>query len=793
MLNDKYDALNTSSVPMQFVKPSILAKTLKKSSYTGNSNIPIPHNFSTQFFKSRDLARAPKKAPQNSIKGLVSSNVSNELAISQSISSKTSISNQISTTNEFKFNIQHQSMSHSTPCMPTGTRKITQNSSVKFREACKNLNSQPKQSRFLEVLESPPDQLLHPRKHQNLNYSTNSTSELVKTDFKSLNVKSSFETASVLQNSSSFQNLSSKNTIKPPTRSNLKQSHLPNNRSHVLASITPRPTPRTNKNVEAAKQLDTLALQNQHQTQIESNSKEIEFLKKFKMLTFFFWDLPPETIKKFQKLAESFGAKTISKFSLNETSHLVTDYTLYEHSTVGNRLRKFKEAGGKIWTSEKYLSIATQVKKCFDSRKSLNEIVVEEKLLGLSTSSKSETHSASNYHIFTGHFLLVEENSAAFRPIMAEEYSAEKPYPMFWIKNPIGHCGFVEYIASDKENECKQVTKIMPKKHGPDRTGAILHQATNSNASGIISGSIAALKTQEIVKSTKVEKLEQRVLHIQTKSIIKRKFVRTKSQRATGKAFYKKTGFCENCNVVYDEFIVHVKSDIHRQFAQDDSKFKNIDIIMDTLQRQPILGSNLNQDYTYCIAEWEYPQRQNRKRTNSFCKFLATSLDEEFPAIQFSKKRVREEITSDKNEGPRLFMRDHLSSPSEQLQVTEKSTTEENNKSNILALLAQNVSVGENCLSKNFEYNNDKLMDDFFTESNQYVQQYFAVETIDMSDETFEGGDYTYFASMDEHMYADHGVRQKYFEHPESSPGNENISNDVPSNNSNQFRAPCIS
>ncbi|KAJ1558415.1 hypothetical protein HK096_001081 [Nowakowskiella sp. JEL0078] len=778
------NAANTSgNFSTQFVKSGILAKAHRKSFEADFLNIPnssqsaksrglvraqskapentlkeqFSNNFSTKFVTPRESAFPQKKSSDNTLNKQISSNVSNkfmrtrELAMAQRKASESTFSNQLSKSNDFKFNTQRQPSNHSTS-LPSDTRKIlldplVQNPTIKFRASPKNLISQRNQSRNPESSETPQDQVLFPPKRHTLDFRSNLTNDPAKNSFIAPNI-APIETASVIRNSSI---LPSKNILIPPTRSNLKHGQT-SNKLHALASITPR----TGINLEVAKQLDSQALQNQNQTQIDSNVKQMEFLRKFKMLTFFFWDLPPETIRRFQKLAETFGAKTIPKLSLSETTHLVTDYSLdnvlrsdgEELTTVNNRLRKFKESGGKIWTSEKFLSIAAQVKKCIDSRKSLNEIVAEEKLLGLSTSSKPETQAPSNYHLFTGHYLLVEESSAAFRPILAEEFSAEKPYPMFWIKNPVGHCGFVEYVASEKENDRAQVAKIKIKQPEQVRPSAILRQAINSNASGLISGSIAALRAQEIAKTAKLEKIEQRALHIQTKRSIKRKFFRTKPQKATGKAFYKKSGFCENCNVVYDEFIVHVKSEIHKQFAQDNSKFKDLDIIINTLERKQTLESNSSQDCTYSIAEWEYPKRQNRKRTNSFCRNSATSLDEEFPAIQLPKKREREETnTNHHNKGISQFIGDDISlhlepqTPFNQELETEKIKKDESNISNIYEMQVQDESPDETDLSKIFdEYNNDKPVGETYTKQNQSEEQFedFAVEEWTEADEDKE-------------------------------------------------------
>lgn len=61
-----------------------------------------------------------------------------------------------------------------------------------------------------------------------------------------------------------------------------------------------------------------------------------------------------------------------------------------------------------------------------------------------------------------------------------------------------------------------------------------------------------------------------------------------------------KPGYCENCRVKYDNFDDHVNSNRHKKFALEDSNFKDIDRLIDTLNDSKSFGLITSDgDYSY--------------------------------------------------------------------------------------------------------------------------------------------------------------------------------------------------
>lgn len=51
-----------------------------------------------------------------------------------------------------------------------------------------------------------------------------------------------------------------------------------------------------------------------------------------------------------------------------------------------------------------------------------------------------------------------------------------------------------------------------------------------------------------------------------------------------------KPGYCENCRIKYDHFDDHIKTSRHRRFALDDTNFKEIDNLINTLNENKVFG-----------------------------------------------------------------------------------------------------------------------------------------------------------------------------------------------------------
>lgn len=231
--------------------------------------------------------------------------------------------------------------------------------------------------------------------------------------------------------------------------------------------------------------------------------------------------------------------------------------------------------------------------------KPLKEILRDEQIFGPSTSRDRGIKSKVS---FKGNFILIEENSGKYKPVVVKEFEKES-WPTLQFTNPIGKCAFIKeskkllsedenHDADEIRNEFKSYRQRLvemlqdklinvPAIQGDEKFLHLnspplkdflefadyaeeklnLYQKLkvnrttvfqNSAASGLVSGSVAAqaLKRDMSIDS-RVAYLGTRVVSLVKEPKIKNEVI---ERIVPGKSFYNRPGYCENCNVKYNRF-----------------------------------------------------------------------------------------------------------------------------------------------------------------------------------------------------------------------------------------------
>ncbi|KAI8804017.1 hypothetical protein BJ742DRAFT_826855 [Cladochytrium replicatum] len=378
-----------------------------------------------------------------------------------------------------------------------------------------------------------------------------------------------------------------------------------------------------------------------------------QYLEKFKTFTFFFDILEENEKRRYRDLAFELGSK-VAAFLAKGVTHLIICNRSIQgkegHSQAfRDQQRKVASAqklGIKIWDAERFQSLATKIATQ----------VSRERHPRLYSLHEAITGQPPEIHLFAGKFLLVEDWRRKYKPVIVKEYgeSSDKehcPWPKLQFNNRNGRCAFAVHQSDNPddvaaENDHKNVKHFRKRNtYADDRIimppPTIVKQVALSIASGIVSGSNAlSLKrpTNEAV-NTKIGRLEQRVTNMQhisgrgnnaggkdkvsTKDCGSRKRARfdEKEAKPVGKAFYKRAGYCENCGVRYDEFIKHIKSKEHRDFANCGSHFADIDDFI-TLELGRPLAQHAKMDWdrqcdNLCSDDLDLDTRDVRKSPGS--------------------------------------------------------------------------------------------------------------------------------------------------------------------------------
>ncbi|KAI8806728.1 hypothetical protein BJ742DRAFT_815102 [Cladochytrium replicatum] len=345
-----------------------------------------------------------------------------------------------------------------------------------------------------------------------------------------------------------------------------------------------------------------------------------QYLEKFKTFTFFFDILDENEKTRYRDLAFELGSK-VAAFLAKGVTHLIICNRSIQgkegHSqTYRDQQRKVASAqklGIKIWDAERFQSLATKIASQVSRERNPRLYSLHEAITG----------QPPEIHLFAGKFLLVEDLRRKFKPVIVKEFceSSDKehsPWPKLQFNNRNGRCAFAvhhsdnpnEFAANDQKN-----ARNFRKRDGDAADRIIIplpntvKQGVPFIASGIVSGSnaLSFKKPTNDAINNKIGRLEQRLTNMQqisgrasvaggnkasAKDCGSRKRARfdEKEAKPVGKAFYKRSGYCENCGVRYDEFIKHIKSKEHRDFANCDSHFADIDDFITLELGRPLAG-----------------------------------------------------------------------------------------------------------------------------------------------------------------------------------------------------------
>ena len=247
---------------------------------------------------------------------------------------------------------------------------------------------------------------------------------------------------------------------------------------------------------------------------------------------------------------------------------------------------------------EKIIAICLELK---NEPKPLKEILRDERIFGPSTSRDKGKRSGCKVP-FKGNFLMIEEMSGKYKPVAVKEFEKEA-WPLLQFGNSIGKCAFIKdskkNISEDEKSDQleklnafeyyhKKISEmlrddsvIVPDIPGDDRflnlNSAPLNEMQefeeyakakldlyerikqdpttvfqNSAASGLVSGSVAALALKrDMTKDPRVAYLGTRVVSLVKDSKVKNDAT---ERIVPGKSFYNRPGYCENCGVKYNRF-----------------------------------------------------------------------------------------------------------------------------------------------------------------------------------------------------------------------------------------------
>jgi len=192
----------------------------------------------------------------------------------------------------------------------------------------------------------------------------------------------------------------------------------------------------------------------------------------------------------------------------------------------------------------------------------------------------------------------------------------------------------------------------------------------NSIASGIVSFSIISKRDAgEIVvpisQYAKEKDWKRKEISISDKKIENKK-IRPSQQKVPTRsgdksnirppAFMNKPGYCENCSMKFTNFGEHIKSMVHRSFAQNKSNFTNLDQLINEIkeaqkedENEETDSSSDSSDYDYIPPNEEKNQEEETTTTDLDNSTLHT-LEEEMESDINSDSETESEDSTDVND-----------------------------------------------------------------------------------------------------------------------------------------------
>ncbi|KAJ3158585.1 hypothetical protein HDU86_002811 [Geranomyces michiganensis] len=292
---------------------------------------------------------------------------------------------------------------------------------------------------------------------------------------------------------------------------------------------------------------------------------------------------------------------------------------------IEDNITTARNFGAHIWTLERLQLILKAVNGVAAPRK-LQDHLRDEKLYGISTTRDAE-HQKLKYRVFKERYLLVEDATDMYRPIMVKEYHeaedpADPPWPVMALKDRPGGCPFLrDYHAMEPHNAPSDAgaanadDRDMPPTirledtvtgdHASESDAAkdaSMEPPSNpqhrvSAASGLVSMSAAVPQRLAANKTAAIKQLDKRELAVKAgrksragsgpaKHDGRKPDIPLREHRVVGTAFYTRPGYCENCNLKYEIFVDHVRSNAHKAWLAQ-ANFQDLDFLLAKIARKP--------------------------------------------------------------------------------------------------------------------------------------------------------------------------------------------------------------
>ncbi|BFZ53925.1 Cdc7p-Dbf4p kinase complex regulatory subunit [Savitreella phatthalungensis] len=253
----------------------------------------------------------------------------------------------------------------------------------------------------------------------------------------------------------------------------------------------------------------------------------------------------------------------------------------------------------------------------------------------LSTTLWRDRHLGQNEVIpFQGPYILVRDMSEQFRPIMHREWAPvrdarEGDWPQWRMTRP-GRCPFVRDIVAEARESTPVATRVpflersMSMNNGGTAYASGMHSITSAIQSNIrsathhLSGSVvgnnnnsamlanlqkkavtsktrtmippATTATGSTTKPTLTAAAQKQQQEIAAASGLTNSIDPTDSKRI--KVVDNREGYCENCRAKFTDFQQHIKTPQHRQYANTTENFRELDLLLESLERMPRLDGH---------------------------------------------------------------------------------------------------------------------------------------------------------------------------------------------------------
>ncbi|KAJ3186309.1 hypothetical protein HDU85_007749 [Gaertneriomyces sp. JEL0708] len=391
-------------------------------------------------------------------------------------------------------------------------------------------------------------------------------------------------------------------------------------------------------------------------TQISDPVKLAQYRSKFKKCRFYFYPGGSRKTaeyenecKKLSNLVKRLGGTNAMFLDKNVTHFLIPDNAPTppkKNDELAQPMEVAKRFQITVWSLSRLRRVMNTLigGDIVDATpRKLQDYLHDEKLFGVSTNrgEGSQPAEKSVYRIFKERYLLVEELSDRYRPVVVREYKdvtgpdGVPPWPVIHFQDRQGRCAFLKYPTSrvgksaDKKSpravatEGSRKENAQPVEKEAEGSQPLLKQQpfvdqiprkeqSLSAASGLVSNSATLLPRRDPLAAVdpKMVMLGQREkrLHADRPNNKRKRGAPTampvqndhpqkrhgptKANHIAGKAFYSRPGYCENCNVKYDEFSKHAESPIHKGWLKNHADFTKLDQLIEKLKRPSVTEGN---------------------------------------------------------------------------------------------------------------------------------------------------------------------------------------------------------